>query len=120
MSSSTSPPALRDRIAAGWETGKPIAFALVAGLVAGPIISGMVGWQVRTSTANAALHAGIVEQQAMFCQERARATLPADAGKLEWSRGFDLAKQWSAMPGAAAGTPVDPEVQQACARGLVY
>lgn len=120
MSSTAARPALRDRLAARWESGKPVVLALIGGLVAGPILTGMFGFQVRTSTAATAAHAGIVEQQAMFCHERARASLPADAGKLDWNRGYELAKQWGAMPGAAAGTPVDPEVQQACARRLAY
>lgn len=119
MSSTTAPrPGLRDRLATQWEVGKPVVLALVGGLIAGPILSGMLGYQVRTSTANAALHAGVVEQQAMFCQERARAALPADAGKIDWARGYDLAKQWAVMPGSAAGATADPDVRQACARLL--
>jgi hypothetical protein len=119
MSSTTSPqPALRDRLVARWEGSKPVVFALVGGLVAGPILSGMLGYQVRSSTAATALHDSIVEQQAMFCQERARAALPADAGRIDWNRGYDLAKTWSVMPGAAAGAEPDPAVRLACARRL--
>lgn len=117
-STSTKAPGLRDRLGARWETGKPVVFALIGGLIAGPIISGMIGFQTRTSTAEAAMHASVVEQQAMFCAERARASLPADAARIDWSRGYELAKQWAPMPGAAAGAPIDPDVQQACARRL--
>lgn len=117
-STTTARPALRDRLAARWDRDRPVVLALIGGLVAGPILSGMLGYQVRTSTAATAAHAGIVEQQAMFCQERARASLPGDAGKLDWNRGYELAKQWAVMPGAAPGTPVDSAVQQECARRL--
>lgn len=122
MSSTTqvSPraPTLRDRAEERWRVLKPIAFGVVGGLIAGPILTGLLGFQIRTSTAEAAVRAGVVEQQASFCQERARASLPADAPRMDWSRGYDLARQWAAMPGAAAGTRVDPDVQQACARKL--
>lgn len=117
-SATTAKPALRDRLADRWERAKPVALALIGGLIAGPILTGMLGFQTRTSTAEAAMRASVVEQQAMFCNERARATLPAGTTRLDWNRGYDLAKQWAAMPGAAAGAAVDPDVQQACARRL--
>ena len=113
-SSSPAAPTMRARLATQWEYWKPIGLAAIGGLIVGPILSGMLGFQVRTSTAEAATRASVVEQQAMFCQERVRASLPADAGKIDWSRGYELAKQWSAMPGGTA----DAEVQQACARRL--
>ena len=111
----TRDPTMRDRAAAKWEAMKPIGLGLVIGLIAGPILTGAFGFQTRTSTAEAATRAGIVEQQALFCQERARASLPADAGRIDWSRGYDLAKQWATMPGTTA---VDSDVAQACARKL--
>lgn len=117
-STSTKVPGLRDRLATRWEAGKPVALALLGGLIAGPIISGMTGFQTRTSTAQAAMQASVVEQQAMFCAERARAATPAGSERIDWNRGYELAKQWAAMPGATAGAPVDPDVQQACARKL--
>ncbi|MBX9702358.1 MAG: hypothetical protein K2X74_23170 [Acetobacteraceae bacterium] len=119
MSSTTTAKAtLRDRLADRWDRVKPVALGVVGGLIAGPILTGMLGFQTRTSTAEAAMRASVVEQQAMFCNERARATLPAGTARLDWNRGYDLAKQWAAMPGAAAGAAFDPDVQQACARRL--
>ena len=56
-----------------WTTAKPLAIALTIGLVAGPLISNYVGWQVTSRTARAEVRAGIVDQQAMFCEARARA-----------------------------------------------
>jgi hypothetical protein len=100
---------LRETVAA-----KPIAIGLAIGLIAGPIISGFAGFQVRTSTAQAAARAGIVEQQAAFCAERARAAAPGTA-LLDWRERTDLARKWAAMPGSAI---VDPDVVSACAGKL--
>ena len=100
---------LRETVAA-----KPIAIGLAIGLIAGPIISGFAGFQVRTSTAQAAARAGIVEQQAAFCAERARAASSGTA-LLDWQGRTDLARKWAATPGS---TVVDPEVVYACAGKL--
>ncbi len=106
--------AFRDGAAARWTTLKPFAIGAAGGLLAGPILSGMLGYQTRTSTADAAMRASVVEQQAAFCQERARAALPAGAARLEWGRAYDVARDLSAMPG---GSP-DGDVRLACARKL--
>src|SRR5689334_8918776 len=70
--------ALQERVMTAWENAaskwtaaKPAAIALAIGLVAGPLISNAIGWQVTSGTARAEIHAGIVEQQAMFCEARA-------------------------------------------------
>ena len=49
------------------------AIALAVGLIAGPIISNLLGWQVSSSTMEEEVGAAVVEQQALFCEERARA-----------------------------------------------
>ncbi len=54
-----------------WETAKPLAFAFAIGLVTGPLATNYLGWQVTSRTALAEMHAGIVEQQALFCEARA-------------------------------------------------
>jgi hypothetical protein len=82
----------------------------VVGLVAGPLIASYAGWQVSSTTANAQLRAGVVEQQASFCDARARADVP-DASNLGWSARRDLAQQWALMPGSATA---DPAVVSAC------
>lgn len=105
---------MRQTAAAKWSAAKPVVMGLAIGLVAGPIISGFTGFQVRTSTAEAAARAGIVEQQATFCAERARAATPGSAA-LGWQARADLARQWAAMPGT---TSVDSDVIYACSSKL--
>ena len=51
---------MREAAAARWAAAKPVALGLAVGLVAGPVISGLAGFQVRTSTAQAAARDGIV------------------------------------------------------------
>jgi hypothetical protein len=105
---------LGERLAAKWAAMKPMATGLLIGLVAGPIISGFAGFQVRTSTAEAATRTSVVEQQAQFCSERARATI-ADAAPLEWQARNDLARRFATMAGSSV---VDQEVVYACASKL--
>ncbi|HYF07798.1 MAG TPA: hypothetical protein VD970_09255 [Acetobacteraceae bacterium] len=100
--------------AARWTVAKPLLLAFGVGLVAGPIISGMVGFQMRTSTAQTLARNGVVEQQAMFCADRARAAT-AGAAQLDWSARNDLARRFAIMPG---GTEVDHAVARACADQL--
>ena len=100
---------------ARWTRAKPLLLALGVGLVAGPIISGMVGFQMRTSTAQTLAHAGVVEQQAIFCADRARAETPGSA-QLDWSARNALARRFATYP--AGGTTVDPDVARACADRL--
>jgi len=112
---SSHAPTLRARAEARWLAIKPIATGLAVGLIAGPIISGFAGFQVRTSTAEAATRAGILEQQAMFCAERARAATPNTAG-LGWQQRGELARRHATMPGS---TSADPDVVYACSTRLV-
>ena len=112
MSSHTA--TIREAAAAKWTAAKPVVIGLAIGLIAGPIISGFAGFQMRTSTAHTAAHAGIVEQQAAFCAERARAATP-NAAALGWPARTELARQWAAMPGT---TSVDPDVVYACSGKL--
>jgi hypothetical protein len=86
----------------------------VVGLIAGPIISGMAGFQMRTSSAEAAVHAGVVAQQADFCVERARAATPSTTG-LSYQARSDLAREWAVMPGM---TTPDMDVVYACSDRL--
>jgi len=106
---------MRQRASARWAAAKPIAIALGVGLVAGPIISGILGFQVTRSSAQAATRAAVVEQQAAFCAERARAGM-TETGQLDWTRSNELARRFAAMPGAAGAA--DWEVTSACARKL--
>ena len=105
---------LLNDISAKWQTSKPMLTGLVIGLIAGPIISGLGGFQVRSSTADAATRAGIVEQQASFCAERARAAGPI-AAPLGWQERTELARRWATVPGGAAA---GQDVMFACAGKL--
>ena len=112
MSSHTA--TMREAAAARWAAAKPIAIGLAIGLVAGPVISGFAGFQVRTSTAQTAMRASVVDQQATFCAERARAASTGTA-VLDWQGRSDLARKWAAMPGSAI---VDTDVVYACSGKL--
>ena len=95
-----------------WTKAKPLLLALGAGLIAGPIISGMVGFQMRTSTAETLAHNGVVEQRAMYCADRARMDTPG-ARDLDWSARNTLSRRFATNP--AGGTNIDPDVARACA-----
>lgn len=101
---------LRDR----WERNRPVIYALGLGMLLGPLVSSFLGYQVRTTTAEARVHAAVVEEQGRFCKERARAA-SAETGRLDWNRGYELARQWAKMPGAASA---DGDAIQACVRRL--
>ena len=106
--------ALRKMTESKWENAKPVALALVVGLVAGPYISNALGWQVTSGTSIARERAGIVEQLASVCDAQAR-TEVREPSKLEQPARGDLAKKWAVMPGA---TVADADVTAACAGKL--
>lgn len=101
---------LRDR----WDRNRPVIYALGIGMMLGPLVSSLAGYQVRSSTAEARVHAAVVEQQGRFCEERARAA-SGEAGRLAWHRSYELARRWARMPGAAAA---DGDAIEACVRRL--
>jgi hypothetical protein len=103
-----------EEVASKWKVAKPWAVALIIGLIAGPLISNYLGWQVTSGMARAQIHAGIVEQQAVYCDARARAEVSAP-GELAWTARYELAQKWSAMPG---GGPADSDVTSVCASKL--
>jgi len=100
--------------ASAWESAKPKVMYLVIGLIAGPIITSIAGWQVLSGTARDQLHAGMIEQQATFCAANARTEMP-DTSKLDYTARNELAKKWAVMPGA---TVAESDVTNACARKL--
>lgn len=97
-----------------WVDRKPQLIALAIGLVAGPLISNYLGWQVTSGNARTQVRAGIVEQQATYCDVRARTAVEAP-GKLDWSARVELARKWSIMPGAESA---ESDVTNACERKL--
>jgi hypothetical protein len=99
---------------ARWQTVKPKLMYLVIGLIAGPIITSIAGWQVLSGTARDQAHAGVIEQQATFCAANARIEIP-DTSKLDYTARNELAKKWAIMPGT---TTAASDVTNACARKL--
>jgi hypothetical protein len=99
---------------AKWQATKPIVFALAIGLVAGPLISNYMGWQVTGATARAQVRENVTEQLAMICVARVKAAV-ADAGALDWSARSELAKKWVVEAGAPMA---DLDVTDACTRRL--
>lgn len=99
-----------DRLAARWNSVKPIAFALAIGLVAGPLISNYVGWQVTRGSAERQSQASAIEQQALICAAQARLEV-ADTAALDWSARSNLAEKHAVMPGRTAA---DSGVASAC------
>lgn len=94
---------------------KPQIIALAVGLVAGPLLCNYAGWTVTSGNARAQVRAGIVEQQATYCDVRAR-TAEAAPEKLEWRARLELARKWAVMPGSSEDA--DTEVANACERKL--
>lgn len=91
-----------------------VAWGLAFGLIAGPLLSNAIGWQMLSSTARTRISESLVQQQAMFCDVQARLEVP-EPGKLEWITRLQLAERFALMPGA---TRPDYDVVSACARKL--
>jgi hypothetical protein len=95
------------------------AIALVVGLIAGPIISNLLGWQVSSSTMEEEVGAAVVEQQALFCEERARAdpayTDDAAFKALDFSARRESVTPHAQMPGQDSA---DRAVVSACTNKL--
>jgi hypothetical protein len=109
----TTPTTLQ-MLSARWQTAKPIVIALAVGLVTGPFISNAMGWQVTAGSSRAQARAGIVEQQASYCNMQAR-TENKDPGQLDWNARGALAKKWAMMPGTSAA---EADVVSACSDKL--
>ena len=99
---------------AKWRAAKPIVFALAIGLVAGPLFSNYMGWQVTHGAAQTQMRDNVTEQLAMICAARAKADV-ADTNALDWSARNELAKKWVVTAGAPLA---DLDVADACARRL--
>ena len=104
----------KNTTASTWESLKPKILYLVIGLIAGPILTNIAGWQVMAGTARDQARAGVVEQQALFCATNARIEVP-DTSKLDYSARNELAKKWAIMPGS---TTAEADVTSACAKRL--
>jgi len=111
----TTSPTRMQAASAKWNHYKPRLWAFAFGLLAGPIITSIAGWQVLSSTANTRLSEGLVQQQAAYCDAQARVEVP-DPSKLDWSARNALAEKFAAMPGGPTGSRSD--IVSACSRKL--
>ena len=93
---------------------KPILIAFAAGLLVGPIISGSMGWQIRSTTVSEMVRGAAVAQQVKFCEWRARSVV-ADPSKLDYSARFKLAEESAKMPWQQEA---NSEVVSGCSNGL--
>jgi len=93
-----------------WDSIRPTAFALAIGLIAGPILSSMLGFQVLSSTAKSRSETAGIAVQAQICAAQALVAEPR-AAALDWSARRDLAEHWAIMPGT---TEAAPGVASAC------
>ncbi len=97
-----------------FQAKKTIILAFAVGLLVGPFISGMMGWQVTSTTLQEKVHSAVVEQQVKFCTARARAAVE-DPSKLEYTARYELAQKWAIMPWL---TSADSEVSTGCSNEL--
>ena len=97
-----------------FQAKKTIILAFAGGLLLGPFISGMMGWQVTSTTLQEKVHSAVVEQQVEFCKARARAAVE-DPSKLEYAARYELAKKWAIMPWQ---TSAESEVISGCSNEL--
>jgi hypothetical protein len=104
----------KQSISARWASAKPTVIALAIGLVAGPLISNFLGWQVTAGSAQTQLQAGLVAQGALFCEQKARAEVKEPAA-LDWKARSELAEKWAVLPGAKSA---DSAMTYECARKL--
>lgn len=91
-------PSWRNRVAEQWDVLKPLALVLALGLVAGPLISNYMGWQVTSGSAERQSRDAAIRQQAMVCDAMARSDRP-DAATLDWGARRSLAEKHAVMPG---------------------
>jgi hypothetical protein len=90
--------ASRETAASKWQTAQPLVLTLVLGLIAGPYISNVLGWQVTSGAASARARADVVERLSSVCAAQARMEIP-DPSKLDQSARASLAEKWAVMPG---------------------
>jgi hypothetical protein len=100
--------------ASNWDAFKPRILFLVIGLIAGAEITNVAGWQITSFSLQNRVHAAVVEQQALFCEAKARAEVQGTI-KLDRVARTELANRWAVMPGA---TTTDIDVVRACADKL--
>lgn len=104
-------PTFQDRVSDGWDRIKLPAFMLALGLIAGPLLSNAMGWQMTRSAAERQSADSAIHQQAMICAYNAAGDIP-DSTKLDWSARRTLSEKYAVMPGRDVA---EPGVAAACA-----
>ncbi len=107
-------PSWQDRFGQQWTTVKPLALVLALGLIAGPLISNYMGWQVTRGFSDRQSRASAVEQQAMVCAALAQAQTP-DTAQLGWAERRTIAEKYAVMPGRSTA---ESDVVSACTQRL--
>jgi hypothetical protein len=97
-----------------WSWIKPAFWGLVVGLIAGPTLSGYMGWQVLADTAKRNVQTAVVKQEAHTCALLAREHKPG-ADKLGYGQRHDLAQKYAKLPWS---TDANYRVVDACADDL--
>lgn len=104
----------QDKARIFWRRWRLPITGFVIGLVAGPLISAWLGWQVASGTLREQVHDAVVTQQAELCEMLARAG--ADGlGQMDARQRIELAERHAQFPWVDA---VDPEVVNRCSEGL--
>jgi hypothetical protein len=80
-----------------WVWIKPALWGLVVGLIAGPAISGYMGWQLLSSTAQNEVKTAVYDQEAKTCAMLAREHVP-DPSALDYTKRRALAEQYAKLP----------------------
>lgn len=107
-------PSWQDRMASQWDSIKLPAALLAVGLIAGPLLSNYMGWQVTRGHAERQSATSAIEPQAMICAHNARIDTPDTAG-LGWAARRELSEKFAVMPGRDVA---DAGVASACAQRL--
>jgi len=89
---------------------KPFVFGLVVGLLVGPLVSGLMGWQVSSAFLTRSVRNAVVTQQVDFCKMRVLANVK-NPEKLDYTARYAVAEQWAKLPGTTAA---DSDVVSAC------
>lgn len=117
MADTTHPNRMKDfgtKASLSWDRVRPYGTALVIGLIAGPILTAVLGLQVLESTADKRSNQAATAVQAQICAAQARTAEPM-AADLNWQARSELAERWAVMPGS---TQAAPGVASACSNIL--
>lgn len=99
-----------------WEAQKPLLKGLAMGIVAGPVITSLIGWTVTTGFMEDQTHKAVVKTESSICAALARAD-GRDTTKLDWTARSKIAEKYSIMPGQKPGS-ADSDVMRGCTERL--